>query len=431
MIDGKNMRPDKDRAGLYIHIPFCLRKCLYCDFLSFAVSEAARLHEGAGGDIRREYVSALIRELAAKAGTFGGRRISSVYIGGGTPSCLEEGEIARIMKAVPENYSVRNDAEITIEVNPCTATEEKLEEYLASGIGRISFGVQSADDKLLKTIGRLHDFETAKRAVSIAKKAGFSNINLDMMYALPGMTVRDCKDTLERFLELEPEHISAYSLIIEEGTPFYEMYGQETGGKGRKVSAQKEGEKSRPEFPPFPGEEGQPRPLFPPLPGEEEEEEMYLLIDETLKSAGFSRYEISNYARPGFESRHNSLYWQRGEYLGVGLGAASLIDRCRYRNISDLERYVRTSFAGPDAVESVTKLTPEDEMSEFMFLGLRMTEGVSRARFEKCFGRSMDEVFGSVIDKYVKLGLLESENDMLRLTERGFRLSNTVFAEMV
>ncbi|MBP5160404.1 MAG: radical SAM family heme chaperone HemW, partial [Lachnospiraceae bacterium] len=371
------------------------------------------------------YVNALTAELAMRAGDFEGRRLSSVYIGGGTPSSLDEGAIAEIMRAVRENYVLGEDAEITIEVNPCTATAEKLREYREAGVNRISFGVQSADDRVLKNLGRLHDFRRACEAFSLAREAGFENISLDLMYALPGQTPESLRDTLERFLELDPEHISAYSLILEEGTPFFEMYGR---GKG----------------------DG-----FAPLPSEEEEEAMYSLADGMLEAAGFRRYEISNYAKPGFESRHNTLYWRRDEYLGVGLGAASLVKRAdtetgkeiRYKNTTDLDAYISffTGLAGsgdPDGTvpermkaaglyEEAEELSLGDEMAEFMFLGLRMTEGVSREWFESTFGQSLDSVYGDVVEKYAGLGLIESEGDCVRLTKRGFRLSNTVFAEMI
>lgn len=399
---------------LYIHIPFCVRKCLYCDFLSFPVGAC---HD----DTLRSYVNRLCDEIRATAtapeprltttapeprltateavsgtadtaATSRTYRVTSIFFGGGTPSLLSIPLLQQIMDTVRNCFYLAEDAEISIEVNPCTATPEKMTGLKKLGFNRVSIGVQSFQDAELRTLGRVHDAATALKAVETARKAGFTNINLDLMSAIPGQTAESYEQNLRKAISLSVPHISAYSLILEEGTPFYDMYEY-----GRA-----------------------------PLPDEDTEREMYEMTDRILSEAGYHRYEISNYALPGRECRHNTGYWQRREYLGFGPGAASFLNHVRYQNPSDLDSWTK-STAGQAGREAEV-LSPEDEMAEFMYLGLRMTEGVKCADFEQAFGRSLSDVYGNVIEDLMKKGLLTRRADAgYRLTKRGIDVSNTVF----
>ena len=426
---------EKKELELYIHIPFCVKKCDYCDFLSFPADNRTQ----------RRYVDALQKEITCYGALYPDRKITTIFIGGGTPSWLDEEEIVRILHTVREAFEVERGAEITIECNPGTATAHKLVRYREAGINRISIGLQSAHNEELALLGRIHTWEQFLKTYDLARKAGFSNINVDLMSALPGQTLETFSDTLKKVLALKPEHLSAYSLMIEEGTPFYERY--------------REDEKHR--------EAGEPTEL---LPDEEQEYAVTKLTQRVLKEAGYHWYEVSNFAKPGYECRHNIGYWKRADYLGVGLGAASLIDNVRYANVREVLEYCKSceSLCGEFSVwkggnqteiqpekgqkeagheeecrknfiENVRKtlcvssepVTREEQMEEFMFIGLRMTEGVSRAEFEQHFVTTIEAVYGDVLRQLQKEGLLVKQEGRICLTERGMDVNNYVVEQFM
>lgn len=386
------MAEKKKELELYIHIPFCVQKCLYCDFLSMPVDET----------VRRHYVHKLIEEIKEKAGNYSGYSVPSIFFGGGTPSILSGMQIAEMVEALQKHFHIEKNAEITIECNPGTLTEQKLSACKSSGINRISMGLQSAKNQELEKLGRIHSFEEFLHNYDLVRKMGFDNVNVDIMLALPEQTVSDWEYTLKEILKLRPEHISAYSLIIEEGTPFYQNYAAD--------------EQRREE-----GEE----PLF--LPNEETERAMYRLTGEMLLEKGYERYEISNYAKKGRECRHNIGYWTRKNYLGLGLGSASLVENVRFSNTSDLKEYLNGNFEPQDK----EVLERKEQMEEFAFLGLRMMKGISRGRFEELFGVEIEAVYGEVIRKMTAQGLLEQQAGNIFLTEEGISVSNYVMSEFL
>ena len=388
----KTKRP----LSIYIHIPFCVRKCLYCDFLSAPAS----------GETMEAYASCLCREIEAAGKLYPDYEVRTVFFGGGTPSILKKERICQIMEVLRRAFSLAEDAEITIEVNPGTVDADKLATYYAAGINRLSIGVQSLQENELQALGRIHSTEDFFQTYSMAIKSGFNNINVDLMSAIPEQTLESCQDTLRQLLSLDrpPSHISAYSLIIEEGTPFYEN--------------------------------------TPVLPDEEMDRLFYKITNDILKAAGYHRYEISNYAREGCECRHNRVYWERGEYLGFGIGAASLMQETRFSNIRDLQTYLKLlsgeAADGPSTGQltehlrqEVSHLTEREQMEEFMFLGLRLTEGVSKKRFFKTFGKKFTDVYPGISEKLIREGLLVQEGDRLKLTELGLDVSNRVMAEFL
>ena len=366
---------------LYIHIPFCVRKCAYCDFLSAPGSEEAKA----------SYTKALLREIEAVKTEK--REVSSIFVGGGTPSALSPSLMGDIFEKIHESFSVAQDAEITIEANPGTLSKEKLFLYKNAGINRLSLGLQSPEAAELKSLGRIHTYEEFLESFSLAREAGFQNINVDLMCALPDQTYEGWIRNLRTVAALHPEHISAYSLIIEEGTPFAK----------RKLN----------------------------LPDEDTEYRMYEDTAGILEEYGYEQYEISNYAKKGLVCRHNIGYWTRKEYLGLGLGAASLWGNQRFSNTSDFSAYLKESGSPEKIRENRETLSLEDEMSEFMFLGLRMTEGVSKAEFLESFGTPIESVYGKVLDKYKNMGLLEEKEGRIFLTRAGIHVSNGVMAEFL
>lgn len=366
---------------LYIHIPFCVRKCAYCDFLSAPGSEEAKA----------SYTKALLREIEAVKTEK--REVSSIFVGGGTPSALSPSLMGDIFEKIHESFSVAQDAEITIEANPGTLSKEKLFLYKNAGINRLSLGLQSPEAAELKSLGRVHTYEEFLESFSLAREAGFQNINVDLMCALPDQTYEGWIRNLRTVAALHPEHISAYSLIIEEGTPFAK----------RKLN----------------------------LPDEDTEYRMYEDTAGILAEYGYEQYEISNYAKKGLACRHNIGYWTRKEYLGLGLGAASLWGNQRFSNTSDFSAYLKESGSPEKIRENRETLSLEDEMSEFMFLGLRMTEGVSKAEFLESFGTPIESVYGKVLDKYKNMGLLEEKEGRIFLTRAGIHVSNGVMAEFL
>lgn len=375
---------------LYIHIPFCIRKCYYCDFLS-GVSDENR---------REEYVKALLTEIRMCAGKCEKYTVTSIFIGGGTPSLMQGARIERILEEIRRGYVLDKGVEITIEMNPGTVDEEKLAAYKRAGINRLSIGLQSAENEELKKIGRIHTWEQFLHTWQLVRNMGFQNVNVDIMSALPGQSVAGYERTLQRVLSLTdpPEHISAYSLIVEEGTDFYRW--------------QEEGKLD--------------------LPGEDEDRQMYHLTKKLLAEKGYERYEISNYAKPGFACAHNCGYWKRAEYLGLGLGAASLLKNVRFHNTESLEKYL----ANPCGCrEDVHVLTDGEQIEETLFLGLRLTMGISEKEFVGCFSRTLDEIYEDVIEKNIQNGLLrwteQGEDRWLSLTEKGLDVSNYVMAQFL
>lgn len=377
------------KIGIYIHIPFCIKKCSYCDFLSGPADE----------DAREQYIQALIEELRAGSKEFAKRKVCSIFFGGGTPSVIKRLQTKRIMQAVSDYYEVDEEAEITTEANPGTLDEEKLCAYVEMGFNRISIGLQSIHSHELKALGRIHSCDDFLRGYEQARRAGFRNINVDLMSGIPDQSLQSWLETLKLVSSLRPEHISAYSLILEEGTSLYEEYGA-----GR---------------------------LDGRLPDEDTEREMYHRTAQVLKKEGFIRYEISNYALPGYECRHNLLYWERGDYAGFGLGAASLIDNVRYKNTENMDAYLKAA-ATPSRIRiEKEQLVLKDRMEEFMFLGLRKTEGVSEQDFNDNFGVSFESVYGNVVKRYAAQGLLARKKGRIYLTERGIDVSNIVMAEFL
>lgn len=381
---------EKEKLGLYIHIPFCKQKCNYCDFLSMP----------AGEELCGHYVNKLLKEIKYRAKECNQYSVSTVFLGGGTPSILEESYMMQIMESVSQNFNLESDAEISMECNPGTLTHRKLLSYKESGINRLSIGLQSAKDEELKQLGRIHTFEQFLQNYDLARKTGFHNINIDIMFALPGQSISDWVDTVKEVIKQRPEHISAYSLIIEEGTPFYEKYAED------------EMRRERGEVPMI-------------LPTEEEEREMYLQTCSMLETAGYHRYEISNYAKAGRECRHNIGYWRRTPYLGLGLGSASLMENVRFSNTSDLSEYLNGNFG---SLQEVSRLGKKQQMEEFMFLGLRMMEGVSRREFRENFGMELEAVYGEALQKFVRQGLLRQKEGNVYLTEEGIAVSNYVMS---
>lgn len=359
-----------NEISLYIHIPFCKEKCKYCDFLSFKNTEFVK-----------EYKNALLKEINAFDCDYA---VKSIFIGGGTPSYIDESIIAEIMDSL-NKFSIEKNAEITIEANPGTITESKLRLYRKSGINRISMGFQAWQNSLLKTLGRIHTREEFLKNYEIVRKY-FNNINIDLMFSLPDQSFVDWQETLENITELDPEHISAYSLIVEEGTPFYNMELN--------------------------------------LPDEETDRKMYHYAIDFLGDKGYKQYEISNFAKTGRESVHNSVYWERGDYKGFGLGAAGMINNIRYKNTENIKDYIKGI-----TIENKEILTSQDIMEEYMFLGLRMNKGISIADFEKLFGKNIFEIYGNVFDKFKNYFIIG--NDRIALNRNGFDISNTIMCEFL
>lgn len=433
------------QLSLYLHYPFCVRKCRYCDFLSGPADET----------VCRRYLQAMEREIMSASAAWqsgsGGLpgdcpdcpadapRVDTVFFGGGTPSLMTARELAHLLSVLHTVFDISPEAEITLECNPGTADPDKLRAFRECGINRLSIGVQSFHEDELRMLGRIHTAEQAAQCVRWARQAGFTNLSLDLISALPGQTYEQWMDNLKTAVSLEPEHISAYSLILEDGTPLKEAYEAH---------------------------------LLPPVPDEETDRRMYHDTKAFLASFGFHRYEISNYARPGFESRHNSGYWTEHPYLGFGAGASSylILDdgrRVRWNNVRSLNRYLSAFTAcsdgdalrcpaenssgkqktggsavpaeetvydapGRDGIrEGVEWLSVPDQMAEFMFLGLRRMEGVGMEQFRERFGVPVDSVYGKVLRRYTDLGMLEQKDGFLRLTDAGIDVSNTIMADFL
>lgn len=406
----------EEELELYIHIPFCKQKCYYCDFLSFAGRESHIIL----------YIDCLIKEIKAMRLLAVHKTVTSVFIGGGTPSILEGHLIEKVMNAVLENYTVKQDAEITIEANPKTLTKDKLLRYKKSGIERLSIGLQSSDNEMLRKLGRIHTYEDFLENYNLARTCGFTNINIDYMSGLPGQSVADYEASLRKILELQPEHISAYSLIIEENTPFYSKYESD-------VLKRQMGKET----------------IF--LPNEECEYEITKRTQDLLKNKGYLQYEISNFAKKGYECKHNIGYWQRKDYLGFGLGAASCYQNIRFNNKDQWKDYLEIDWTkkaqlledsyqvnvGHKILEKVLlsldkifiqHLSRKEQMEEYMFLGLRLTQGVSKVKFAEQFSMSLDEIYKEQLEQLLREKLLEEFEEYIVPTKRGMELNNYVCA---
>ena len=386
------LKMKKRNLELYLHIPFCVKKCNYCDFFSASGTPKEQA----------DYVSAMIQEIQSYQELSGEYEVQTIFLGGGTPSLLTPEQIEKIFTTIYHIFSVNENAEITMEMNPGTVDIEKLRAMKAAGVNRLSIGLQSAQNEELKMLGRIHTYEEFLETWKLTEQAGFKNRNIDLMSALPGQTMESYEDTLSKVLALEPEHISAYSLILEEGTVFYDWYEKGKLDRG----AWK-------------------------LPSEEEEYAMGELTIQRLAEAGMHRYEISNYAKPGKECRHNLGYWDRVEYLGIGAGSSSLIKGERFDHIRDRKAYIEKIRNGESILIDREILSVESQMEEFMYLGLRKIEEVSRTDFQNYFGKNVDDVYGEILDKLEEEQLLEFSGDRIRLTHRGMDVSNCVLAEFL
>lgn len=373
----------KDKISLYIHIPFCVRKCLYCDFPSFSGMES----------IFDDYVRMLCREIDETYSDYRGMEVKSIFVGGGTPSVLPPALLGRISDKIFSRFDVDSQAEITIETNPGTLDAKKLAEMKSMYFNRLSMGLQAWQDRLLKKLGRIHTADEFETNFLQARDAGFKNINVDLMFALPAQSLDDWQETLEKVMKLRPEHISAYSLIIEEGTPFFDMFDR---GEIKETD-------------------------------EETDRKMYYLAKEMLSDKGYKQYEISNFAKEGFECYHNKVYWRTEEYQGFGLGAHSYAGGVRFHNTYDMKEYLRGEGLRLDK----EFLSIEEKQEEFMFMGLRMNEGVSEAEFLRRFGESMDSVYGDEIKELISEELLVKKDGRLSLTDRGVDISNSVFEKFI
>lgn len=396
---------------LYIHIPFCLKKCAYCDFLSFSCDERTQI----------SYADALIREIEFYGPKMKDYLVSTIFIGGGTPTWLDENKMLEIIDNIYTYFQVSQEAEVTMECNPGTVTVTKLEKYRRAGVNRLSIGLQSADDEELMLLGRIHTYEKFVKTYEMALKTGFHNINIDLISGIPYQTAEKFLHTLQKVVLLKPKHISVYSLIIEKGTPFYETY---------KFDAVKQEAGMQTEM----------------LPTEDEVYRITKLTQQFLAKSGYEQYEISNFAQPGFSCDHNIGYWTRENYLGLGLGAASLVENVRYSNITDIHEYIdgtkQIEFIpfeqesghtvyGTNLHVSVDVLSRKSQMEEFMFLGLRMKEGITRAKFQECFGIPIEGIYKDALEYLKSEGLLEISAGKIALTEKGQDLSNYALAQFL
>ena len=373
--------------GLYIHIPFCVTKCKYCDFNSFKIDLNEKI----------KYLNYLGEEMKLYKEEIKNREIDSVFVGGGTPSILNENEINILFEKIKENFNIKSNAEITMECNPGTLTLNKLKVMKKSGVNRLSIGLQAVQNHHLKYIGRIHTFEEFEKNYHDAKQMGFDNINIDLMYALPNQSREDWMESLEKVVKLNPTHISAYSLILEENTELFKMY-------------------ERDEF---------------NLLDENTDIEMYEYTINYLKSHGYNQYEISNYAKDNFECKHNVLYWKCEEYVGIGASASGYFNGIRYNNICELDNYEKMILEDEKPIEWEEKLSIKDEIEESIFLGLRMNEGIQISDFKEKYNFDFEKEYKNEIEKLSKMELIEIDNNRMKLTQKGREISNSVFVEFI
>lgn len=389
---------EKKEIGLYIHIPFCRQKCYYCDFVSYANKY----------EIVERYIKCLKKEIIQYAnenkimsehGLEPRYVIKTIYIGGGTPSSIDEIYIVNLLQTVKENFEVKKDAEITIEVNPGTVNKEKLEVYKETGINRLSIGLQAVQDEILKNIGRIHTYKDFENTYEYAREVGFDNINVDLMIDLPNQTLEDVKESVKTIINLKPEHISVYSLILEENTKMYEMINSKV------VS----------------------------IAPDDTERQMYWYVKETLEKNKYIQYEISNFARAGFESKHNMDCWKQNEYIGVGVNASSFMEDKRYSNIPELETYIENIENGTPNKNLILEeiLDEESKMNEFMMLGLRKIDGVNIKDFEQKFNTNPIMKYCKILDKLSHEGLIEVDANNIKLSKKGIDLANLVWEEFI
>ena len=379
--------------GIYIHIPFCKRKCYYCDFYSVCEDE----------NIQKEYFKVLNQEIKDVAeGIVLDRKkaiVKTIYIGGGTPSFVNSKYIVEIMNNVMASFTVYEEAEITIEVNPGTVTTQKLQDYISAGINRISIGMQSSKDDILEQIGRIHSWNDFLKCYKLSREAGFKNINIDCMIGLPNQSLEDVKDTINEVITLSPEHVSVYSLIIEEGTKLKKLINE-----GKMI-----------------------------LPSEELEREMYWQVKKILEANGYIHYEISNFAKPGFESKHNLDCWHQKEYIGFGAGAHSYTDKCRFSIVADIKEYIK-NYKKNKQENSIEIHEVQDKTAmakEFILLSLRTIKGCNKQTFFDKFGYDIEKGFREEFEKLTNQGLISIDEHNIKLTEKGLDLANIVWAEFV
>jgi oxygen-independent coproporphyrinogen-3 oxidase len=372
---------DKNTA-LYIHVPFCKRKCAYCDFPSFAGKESLMM----------DYTKALCKEIETRVD----KNIDTIFIGGGTPTYLSL-EALKLLQNSLDKLEKSEDLEFTAECNPESLSREKLQLFKEMGVNRLSIGLQAWQDNLLRALDRVHNLDQFLAAFNTARELGFNNINVDLMFGLPSQTVEQWKETLQRVTDLGIEHISCYSLIIEEGTPFYNMHT-----KGKLL-----------------------------LPEEEREREMYEYAVSFLRNKGYNQYEISNFSKPNLSCRHNMIYWNLEDYYGCGSGASSYLNSIRYRNTDSIEKYIYVMEKKENAFMEEHKNSREDNMEEFMFMGLRKLEGISEREFFERFNVDIDSIYEDVIKKFTNNELLIRKDGRLYLSEEGIQLSNQVMCEFI
>lgn len=371
--------------GIYIHIPFCVRKCFYCDFVSYAKKES----------VQKKYIEALQKEILNWKKSNKDVKIKTIYIGGGTPSCIDSKFITEILNLI----NIKNAEEITIEVNPGTVNKEKLYDYKNAGINRLSIGLQSTNNELLKKIGRIHNYEQFLETYKMAREVGFNNINVDLMIGLPGQAMDDLKTSLEDIINLNPEHISVYSLILEDETPLKKMIENN----------------------------------ILKLPEEDLERQMYWYTKDFLKINGYNHYEISNFAKQGFYSKHNLDCWEQKEYIGFGISAHSYIDRKRFGNISNLDNYIKNCIEGGFDKNRIIEEEQDkkDEMKEYMILGLRKINGISIQKFENKYNENPIVLFKKELKKLFNEGLIIIDGDIIRLSNKGLDFANIVWEEFI
>lgn len=373
--------------SLYFHIPFCARKCAYCDFLSFE-------HKN---DLIKSYLIALRQEIVSYEELLQNYEIKTIYIGGGTPSLMTEVQTENIMEQINKSFHIASSAEITIECNPGTLTKEKLLSYKALGINRISIGLQSTEDEELKSLGRIHTLKEFESNFHTMREIGYDNINVDMIFGLPNQTIKSWRKSLEYIKALDPEHISLYGLIIEEGTAFHKRFVQNQS----------------------------------PLPNEEEERQMYWEAHRELIDVGYCHYEISNYSKENYMSRHNTVYWTMEEYIGMGLGASSYFQGMRKDNLRDLQKYIHIGGDLKKLHAQVHPVTVKEKKEEFLFLGLRLLKGIDRRIYKKMFSEEIEKSYGDSLDELAKEGLIQNKDSFIFLTKKGIDLSNYVFTKFL